>query len=256
MPSATDSQTSDQLLLKANPKLSQGDIQTYHIKKRQLFKFTVAICAIYGVIAFILLMITLFTPQGSLLFTQEIRPFTITFIGGIIFVIILLIIQIMSFKPMALTMSAYDKDICPDFWKLTPTPNNDPSLTAADAATKGLYQYQCKPDTSVYTTYTESTSGSGVNAYGQTIVGPLANPTSTTKQLTLPANLAATDPKKKLSNLIGTGTNKATLQCDQVFPNYLANQNAVDTDIQDTPNALASAWADACGVPWSNVVGK
>ena len=233
MPSATDSQTSAQLLLKANPKLSAEDIKSYKVKKAQLFKFTVALCAIYGVIAFILLMITLFTSQGNLIFTQEIRPFTITFIGGIIFVIILLIIQIMSFKPIALTVNSYDRDICPDFWKLTPTPNNDPSLTAADAATKGLYQYQCTPDTSVYPSST----------------------ISSTKTLNL-TNLDSTDTKVKLANLIGTGVGSSNLQCDQVFPNYLANKNANDDDIKSQPNALACAYASACGIPWANVCGN
>jgi hypothetical protein len=256
MPSATDSQTSDQLLLKANPKLSAEDIKSYKVKKAQLFKFTVAICAIYGVIAFILLMITLFTSQGNLIFTQEIRPFTITFIGGIIFVIILLIIQIMSFKPIALTVNSYDRDICPDFWKLTPTPSSDTTLSSANAETKGLYQYQCTPDTSIYNTYIPNSTGSSVNAYGQTIVGTAEGSQSTTKYLTLSANTESTDPRKKLINLIGTDVGSSNLRCDQVFPNYLANKNANDDDIKSQPNALACAYANACGIPWANVCGN
>ena len=248
------SQTSDQLLLKANPKLSAEDIKSYKVKKAQLFKFTVALCAIYGVIAFILLMVTLFTSQGNLIFTQEIRPFTITFIGGIVFVILLLIIQIMSFKPMALTVSSYDRDICPDFWKLTPTPNDDSSLTAADISMKGFYQYQCKPDTNIYNTYT-AVGTTSLNAYGQTIAGTAGNQ-STTKELPLSASTESTDPRKKLINFIGFGVGSSNLRCDQVFPNYLANKNANDPDINSQPNALACAYADACGIPWANVCGK
>jgi hypothetical protein len=227
------SQTSDQLLLKANPKLSAEDIKSYKVKKAQLFKFTVALCAIYGVIAFILLMVTLFTSQGNLIFTQEIRPFTITFIGGIVFVIILLIIQIMSFKPIALTVNSYDRDICPDFWKLTPTPDSDSTYSGADREMKGFYQYQCKPDP---------------NVYGQSA-------SSNTKTLDL-TNLDPTNTTVKLANLIGTGTNKKNLQCDQVFPNYLANKNANDDDIKSQPNALACEYAKQCGIPWANVCGN
>jgi hypothetical protein len=264
------SQTSDQLLLKANPKLSAADIQTYNVKKAQLFKLTIAICAIYGAISLIILMITIYTSTGNILFTQEIRPFTITFIGGMIFVIIFLIIQIISFKPIALTVSSYDSDICPDFWKLVPTvtsgANIDPIYKTADAATQGLLQYQCKPNQTVYNTYSPAATGSSVNPYGQNIGKDASGNPYAFSTVNLPANTLPTDPNYKLVGANGTngavtsltsgtyGTNN--LRCDQIFPNLLANRNANDTDIQGTPNALACAYAKQCGIPWANVCGN
>ena len=73
----------DQLLLKNNPSLTNADIKTYNVKKTKLFKLTISICAIYGTLAIVILLLTLFSSQGSQIFTEEVRPFTLTFVGGI-----------------------------------------------------------------------------------------------------------------------------------------------------------------------------
>jgi hypothetical protein len=163
------STSSDELLLKNNPKLSAEDIKTYRIKTKQLFKTTIAICAIYGSITFVILLLAMFSAKANQIFTEDIRPFTYTFIGGMIFVIVLLIIQISTFKPVALTVSSYDADICPDYWKLVPTAANEPIMTntAADDQTRGLLKYKCVPDQTLFNTY-RNVSGN-MNPYGQTI---------------------------------------------------------------------------------------
>jgi len=253
-----------------NPNISVADMQAYTVKKTNLFKFTIALCAIYGVLSLIMLMISLFTAKGNQIFTEEIRPFTITFAGGTIFILILLILQIYSFKPVSLTVSSYDRDICPDFWTLTGTPKNDPVLANAKLQIPnktGLFQYQCVPNSSIYNMYQGTTAGSMTNAYGQTIAGSVGSQ-YTLKTLNT-TNLQSTDPRVKLVGSDGlsgvmTGLTNAgvinygtsNLQCDKIFPNYLANQNASDTDIQGTPNALACAYASACGIPWTNVCGE
>ena len=270
MPTIDTSTTSDNQLLSANPNLSVEDIKSYNVKKAQLFKLTIVICSIYGTLALIVLLLTLFTSKGNLIFTEEIRPFTLTFVGGMIFVIIILIIQVVTFKPNALTVSSYDPDICPDFWKLVPTPKTDPIYKNADASTKGLMTYQCVPDNTIFNTNRVVTAAAGpaaaINPYGQSI-----DTTNNITYATIPANLDSKDPKAKL---VGTGTNgymtgltntvgsgKANygankLQCDKIFPNLLANKNANDSDIKDKPYALSCAYADACGIPWTNVCGK
>ena len=266
----------DQFLLKNNPNLSAADLQSYHTKKTQLFKLTIAICAIYGTITLVVLLLTLFSSKGSQLFTDDIRPFTLTFVGGMIFVIILLIIQIKTFKPRVLTTSPYDGDICPDYWKLVKTnKTTDPILTNIDPSMLGLFQYKCVPDNTIYNTYRSdidaTATAAAINPYGQTIAGTTPNQYTLS---TVNSNLLV--PKSGLNKLVGTGTNgyltklpanvpgvsggsggfgANQIRCDEVFPNYLANKNASDPDLQQS-NALAQAYAQQCGIPWTNLNGN
>ena len=265
----------DQLLLKNNPSLTNADIKTYNVKKAKLFKLTISICAIYGTLAIVILLLTLFSSQGSQIFTEEVRPFTLTFVGGMIIVIILLIIQIVSFKPIALSTSTFDKDRCPDFWKLVKTPTDDPIYSnAANNDIKQLLAYKCVPDTNILQTYRPfiaavagdvgHTASDAKNFYGQSIKG--ADPNMLTYK-----TVSGDSNNVPLTKLIGNGTDglltkfnslytttltTSNLRCDQVFPNYLANKNVNDPDIQDTPNILACEYAKQCGIPWTSQCGN
>ena len=251
----------DQLLLQDNPNLSSADIKTYRFKKGQLYKLTIAICVIYGIVAFSVLIITLFTNKGNQIFTEEIRPFTLTFVGGMIFVITILIIQIYNFKPKAYTVSTYDRDICPDFWKIVPTPSSDPDYSRASPSDKGLLKYKCVPDNSILNTTRVATAATSMNPYNQKInENNTVSNTITNFSPSAPLDLATT----KLIGNAGNngyvtninGLSNYTLQCDKLFPNYLSNKNNTDTDLQQTPNALSCAYAKACGIPWSGQCGQ
>jgi hypothetical protein len=52
-----------------------------------------------------------------------------------------------------------------------------------------------------------------------------------------------------------TQPNTQNIRCDEVFPNYLANQNANNSNLTQA-NSLAKAYATQCGIPWTNVVGN
>ena len=261
----------DQLLLKNNPDLSSSDIQKYNIKKARLFKLTIAICAIYGTLTLVVLLLTLFSAKGNQIFTEEIRPFTLTFVGGMIFVIILLIIQIVSFTPKALTTSVYDRDICPDFWKLVPTPTTDPYYTNASSNIKSLFQYQCVPDITLYNMYYQSSNSTvnGTTNYFNPYKHQFDTNWVTNSNLYVKATTA--DLKSlAVQKLIGSdGTSgymsqfntyttipSSNLQCNKIFPNYLANRNITDSDLKQTPYALACAYANVCGIPWTGQCGN
>jgi hypothetical protein len=246
------SSTADQLLLKNNPQLSQADINTYNINKARLFKFTIATCVIYGVVALGVLIITILSDAGNMLFTEEIRPFTLTFTGGMIFVIILLIIEILTFKPKALTINTFDKDICPDYWTLQNTPSSDLYYQQASAQEKSLYQYKCVPNKNMLNinhsiSSTSTPSANQVNSYGQ-------NTTNLNKTITTNTNNIALT--KLISKYASVSPSGATLDCSAVYPNYLAYANKTDSDINNTPNALACEYANQCGIPWTSQCGK
>ena len=245
----------DQLLLKNNASLSAADIKTYNIKKAQLFKATIAVCAIYGTIALVILLLTLFSFRGSQIFTEEIRPFTLTFIGGMIFVIALLILQILSFKPKAFTVSVYDKDVCPDFWKLVPTPTNDPVYTSASVSDKSLLQYYCTPDKTVFNTM--RTNAPSTNPYNQKIDGGNTYVyKSVTPDSTNPALTALIGPNGNNGLITNQTLGVNNIQCDKVFPNYLANNTSTNGTFKDKPNALACEYARQCGISWTSQCGN
>ena len=273
----------DLQLLAANPALTQGDIQTYHVNKVKLFKFTIAICAIYGSFTLLLILLSIFYPQINTLYGVDIKPFIITFIVCMIIVISILVIIIVGFKPLPLSEKIYDNDICPDYWTLVPTNTKD-DLIYRNAASniQPLLQYQCVPDSNVWQMYTNingaSTSGTnpyGLNVYGLDTHGKQMNNNNISTSYVV-TNNSNTINQYAFNNLIGTqGTNgtltsltntggassyanigASNLLCDRVFPNYLAAMNAQDSTLQPTPNALSCTYASACGIPWTNLCGN
>ena len=268
----------DKQLLADNPKLTQADITSYNVKKKQLFKFTIATCIIYGIITLLIFVLTILNPKINQLFSVDVRPFTMTFVGGMIFVIIVLIYQVYTFKPVALTVSSYDIDICPDFWKLVPTlTSSDPVYLNASSNIQGLLQYQCVPDSNVWQTYrTKNTIGAiNYNPYGQSnyetglhglntlhttintngSVGAFGNSITNTNAL---SGLVGSSGLNGTLTSLNTSLGTSNLRCDQVFPTYLANQNAIASATDSTlpTNAYACAYAQACGIPWTGVCGN
>lgn len=262
----------DQLLVKNNPTLSSADIKSYNIKKAQLFKLTISICAIYGTLAIVILLLTLFSSKGSQIFTEDVRPFTLTFVGGMILIIILLIIQIVTFKPVALTVSVFDKDVCPDYWKLQKTPSNDSVYTNASSDIQSLLAYQCVPDTNILNTYRPAiaavdNTSDAINSYGQSItttnktyktITSDANNIALTALIGTNANngLLTQSPFNIANTVTGSLSSTSNIQCDRVFPNYLANKNANDSNLKEKPNALACEYAKQCGISWTSQCGN
>ena len=170
----------DQLLLAANPKLSQADLALYHTNKTKLFKFTIAICVIYGIITLALLLLSVFSPRFRAVLGDNVRPFVTTFVICMLIIIVILVFQIIYFQPAVLTSNIYDNDICPDFWQLVPTLESDPIYQNASSNVKGLLQYHCEPNSNVWLPYNlkdtisrgTDTIGSGsyyANYYGQKV---------------------------------------------------------------------------------------
>jgi len=243
--------TADQLLLKNNPELTQADINTYNINKARLFKFTIATCVVYGVVALGVLIITILSDAGNMLFTEEIRPFTLTFTGGMIFVIIILLIEVLTFKPKALSINTFDRDVCPDFWTLMKSPAADISYVsnATPGADSQLFNYKCIPNNNILNTNHSVTSGSAPsakNSYNQVIGSYSINKTITD------------DPTNNipLTKLIAANSGSTVLNCGAVYPNYFATINKQDPDINNTPNLIACEYAKQCGIPWTSQCGK
>ena len=222
-----------ELYKKDNPKLTFGDIQAYNINRENYFAGTIAVCVIYGVFSLILLLLTVFSPTGSQLVTDIFRTFTITFIIGMIIATILLTIAIVTYKPSVLTVNPYDAQVCPDYWQLEKTKNDDTDYVNATAANKTLMEYKCV----------------NKNNLGNNSVKPVnksENDSDDKKAL-----YTYTQTAKEAKNYGAPGYNSGKVDCQKVYPLLLNSVNSTNPEINSVPNALACLYKEQCGVSWS-----
>ena len=209
---------------KKDPKLTDKDIVEFNKQRAAYFKTTIAICAIYGVIALFMLLIILFSKPGSDFLTEDARPFSVTFIGGLIIIVALLIVKIVTFKPSVLEKNPYDVNMCPDYWKMVPNP-----VASNMGGDKYTMQYMCVPDT------TKINYVNNIQNYANT----------------------------NSNNLFGPGSlgyrqstaNACNLNCSNVYPLYLADASQLDTvnNPSKYPNLYQCEYAKSCGIPWSSM---
>lgn len=261
--------TSDIADIKAtypNVKLSDADAKAYIAKRAGWFKGSIAVCCIYGAFALALLLISLFSEAGKATLSGYMMPFTVTLIGGMIVIIVLLVIQITTFVPIATPNNTYDGDICPDYWTFKTLSKADVDSFGATSANKYLMKGVCVPNKQVYD-FDRTLSGNPVsnaetNVYNQNI--SVAPPGSGGRNFHYASGgtiAQATDPAKYTlfntfasENLGPNGTTAITpgqLSCDWVFPNLLATED--QKNFPSTPNAMRCAYAKACGIPWTGV---
>lgn len=131
-----------------DPTLTDADKKAYEAKRANVFKGTIAVCAIYGALAFGMLLLVLFTQTGKQVLTDAMLPFTATFVAGTMLIIIFLIINIVKFEPTRLPRADYDATVCPDYWLLEKTPVDE--LEALNGKSRNLMRYRCRPDPKIF----------------------------------------------------------------------------------------------------------
>jgi hypothetical protein len=107
---------SDDKVYKPNDK----ELKLFEQEKMDLYKGTFVVCIVYGLSAFILLVVILFTEWGKEFIYDKFAPAVITYILGSLVIIIYLLNAIFSIKPRKVGTD-FDSDsslICPDFWRL------------------------------------------------------------------------------------------------------------------------------------------
>jgi hypothetical protein len=253
--------------------LSKAELIQYEIDKRKLFRTTIAIAATYGVIALVLLIIAMMDTNGVSTLSTDFLPFTVTLIGGMLVILVIMVIQVTTFKPVK-AKQAEAPMVCPDYWLLTETDTKtDVDYIAAEPEVKARMRFKCTPDPAIFTTGAELTQF-GDNAVSWTI--PNTTP-SQTLSARVKAGLAKetnkpNSPQSKLveaamemnnsgfSTTAGASTftqtgnadaAKRNVRCDTVYPEYMA---AKDVEFfPEVPNAMRCKYSELCGVPWSGV---
>ena len=101
-------------------KPNDRELRLFEQEKMDLYKGTFVVCIVYGLSAFILLVVILFTEWGKEFIYDKFAPAVITYILGSLVIIIYLLNAIFSIKPRKVGTD-FDSDssmICPDFWRL------------------------------------------------------------------------------------------------------------------------------------------
>lgn len=240
--------------------LSANDLLVYKINRQQLFKTTVAIAAVYGVIAILFLIIMLADTNNVSGLSKEYLPFTITFIGGMLVTMIILVAQILTFQPVSSKQPKVSDSICPDYYKLEATQSTDPdySSTSLDPINKSYMGYKCKPDPAVYNLMLSSDGSNNIpqnsatiasNIFGHTVqsniarVAVTADPTSTTSVQSVMAT--------KVAPVYATSAGAGNLRCDVVYPQFMAYEDS--QNFPQNPNNLRCNYSKVCNIPWTGV---
>lgn len=222
--------------------MTKDEKQAFESKRSRYFKSTIAISTIYGVFALGMFLIATVSERGKTLLGEELLPFTVTLLGGMIVVIIFLVVSVMQMKPINTDTYAYDRYACPDYWSLQRL--TKAQLNRYDSADRFRMQYRCRPSKNIF----------GDVASTNLSYAPVAPATTLTDTelklidvLKVPTN---STPVKNADNKVVSGF----INCGEVFPEYMAFHDQKN-DPQE-PNKLRCAYAKKCGIPWSSACPK
>lgn len=97
--------------------LNSYEQKKFDVNRQYNYWLTFTICVIYGSIAVIILLASYFSQFANQLFFDTLYYFTITFIIGTIFVIIILTYQVYNYDfPKIEKINGYEINYCPDYW--------------------------------------------------------------------------------------------------------------------------------------------
>jgi hypothetical protein len=101
-------------------KPNDRELRLFEQEKLDLYKGTFVVCIVYGLSAFLLLVIILFTEWGKEFIYDKFAPAVITYILGSLIIIIYLLNAIFSIRPRKIgtDMDSDTNITCPDYWKL------------------------------------------------------------------------------------------------------------------------------------------
>ena len=211
-------------------RLTPSQQALYKSRRASYFKGTIAVCVIYGTLSLFLFVLAIASVKGRELLANDLLSFTVTFIAGMILIIIVLTLQVLNFKPPNYTGEDPAAMVCPDYWTLKETPKYVLD-NVTNSEEKYLMQYMCQNDRS------------GVmpaKGTAQTFATTAALPVS--KKL-----------KEKVASVVygaqGNDENAGRLNCNLVFPTLMAVKDR--KEFPEVPNSMRCQYAKTCGVSWT-----
>jgi hypothetical protein len=271
--------------------LSEEERDMYLSEKMKKFKLTITICALYGLIAAVLLALALLTSWGQQFLYDEMFPFVITFILGTIVIIIYLAAEVYQFQPSKPKAGlGTDAEMCPDYWKIEYVANdmkkkdiNDKTFLPEDI-NKSQFNYKCVMDPKVFDVNDVKDKNSDLSLTGhnnltsnvllyKTLTGDLKSATGISdsdaqKQFKEYASVMSGYSFDKTTEKILMVSSNAVRQanasaftdanvplvCNEVYPIYMSvMDNAYLLKNPDAPsNKFRCAYAKACKISWTD----
>lgn len=265
--------------------LNEQELELYTAQRFAKFKFTIATCALYGFLAFVLLLVALFTSWGNRVLYNEMAAFVFTYIIGTVIIIVYLSNEIHNFKPKKFDNKfSYDAEMCPDYWKLehigedeltdsegkkytnnSVNPNHfkyrcvlDESLFNASRfkdmdnrkAVEHRKNYKISADNDLYVNIKDKTN-TGITDDAQfekfkELAANMNGYTYTNNTLIKNNDLAMNDDQQIDGNNI-------PMSCDSVYPLFLSVNDQINAakNINEPSNKYRCAYAKKCGIAWS-----
>lgn len=209
------------------------------VERKKYFKGTIVVIVIYGIIILGMSIGGIASPTiRDILFVAGF-PFTVTFISGVILIIILLLAQLFNYKPAPMPEKYSGENMsCPDYWILKKTDKAE--LAKMDKKIRHLSKYYCENPEIVNT----PTGNNDIDLPG-TITGA---PESAKRELRQLKDVSA-----KYDNTTTIAANYH-MKCNRLYPDYMA---AVDKrNFPLNPTAMRCEYVKQCNIAWTGACPK
>ena len=143
----------------ATQELTAEEKRQFDMKRTSLFKGTIAVIVTYGVLLLLLSLVGIFSEMARKIIFSDGFIFTVTLMAGIVLVIIMLMIQVFTYKEAPKEVVAGENLVCPEYWELRKTPAAQLRLIR-DTKARALSTYYCiNPTTPTFHATTIKTAG-------------------------------------------------------------------------------------------------
>ena len=206
----------------------------YEINRGRMFKGTIAVSVVYGVIALFLVVLMFLSERTKQVLGVDLFAFSVTFIAGMLLIITMLVIQIVTFKKEKPSLPT-DLYQCPDYWELKETPMEIVKKFPEDV--QSFVQYRCTPKMDVY----------DARMIRKTLPsGALADERATVKELE-----SAWTEFNNMSAVKNTVADQ--LSCKQMYPGWMAREDR--TKNPNNPTKMRCQYANFCtnSAPWTGL---
>lgn len=226
-------------------KMSEDNKKQFIKSRSSYFKGTIAVSAIYGSIVLILALIGISSQSGRDFIFKQNFYFTTTFIGGTLFVITLILIQLFTYR-QSKEEEEIDTMSCPDYWKLVKTNNN--ILKRMNNEVKNNLKYHCVPEKPSPNQMTKE-----LNIHQFDNSNPLERTFSDTLRMVNHNGKSFRDAKIN---------SEGRITCGRIYPRHMAiNDHKFGKENDTDNNELRCNWIKRCGdekypIQWNTVCPK
>lgn len=209
-------------------KLSDEEKRKFDKERVGFFKGTIAVMVIYAAIILLMSIIGFISERGrNILFINGFM-FSVTFMAGVILIVMLLMIQVLTYKLPEKVTFAGENIVCPDYWILKRTPDAELSKITNDTV-RNLSKFYCeRPDATLI----------------QDVVLPAAAANEDSKVTKLRESVSQYNALSQSYHM----------QCNRVYPDYLAYVDK--KNFPEKPTSVRCDYVDKCASSATQGTGK